>query len=85
MYGHLLDLFADNHLVDIHLSPISPTRRNGRMGEERVGKRLDLFLVHEDVMELGLYEILGRQDIYMSPSPDSATMEKGGSPSGHPF
>lgn len=46
--GHLVGRFAENHLVDILTSLMSPTWNNNRLGVEYVGERLNSFMVLED-------------------------------------
>lgn len=49
---HLCTLFYDNHLVDIYPSPIVPTWHNGRSGDAYIGKRLDRFMIHQNLFEI---------------------------------
>ena len=52
LVDRLLSLFEENHLVDICHVPIEPTWHNMRSGGEYIGKRLDKFMVHENLIEL---------------------------------
>eukprot|EP00253_Pinus_taeda_P005909 PITA_05909 len=45
------DIINDHNLIDICPPKISPTRYNGRPGEGYVAKRLDRFLLHEQLVE----------------------------------
>ena len=38
-------LFSDHHLADVAPSCAGPTWRNGRMGDEGICKRLDIFFL----------------------------------------
>jgi len=44
-------MFLDHELVDIVHLKLSPTWRNGRLGDKGIGKRLDRFLVDEHLSE----------------------------------
>jgi hypothetical protein len=41
----------ENHLIDLEPPKLSQTWRNGRKGEYLVAKRLDRFLISEDLLE----------------------------------
>ena len=43
-------LFSDHHLVDVALSCAGPTWRNGRIGEDGISKRLDRFLLSNQLV-----------------------------------
>lgn len=45
-----LDFFRENGLVDIEPVDFNPTGRNGRIGTEGIGKRLDKFLMVETLV-----------------------------------
>jgi len=49
--GFFKDLFHSTKLVDISLVVPTPTWRNGRMGLDRVAKRLDRFLVAGELVD----------------------------------
>lgn len=51
LVDHLYNIFADNHLVDTCPCSLPPAWNNQRVGDEHVGKRLDRFLVQEDLVE----------------------------------
>jgi hypothetical protein len=44
------NLFCNNKLIDIHPGKLVPTWRNGRVGDAFIAKRLDRFLLSEDLM-----------------------------------
>ena len=44
------ELFSDHHLVDVAPTGVGPTWRNGRMGEEGISKRLDRFLLSDQLV-----------------------------------
>ena len=43
-------LFSDHHLVDVAPPFVGPTWRNGRMGEDGISKRLDRFLLSDQLI-----------------------------------
>ena len=43
-------LFSDHHLVDVAPSYAGPTWRNGRMGEDGISKRLDRYLLSDQLI-----------------------------------
>ena len=43
-------LFSDHHLVDVAPSCAGPTWRNGRIGEDGISKRLDCFLLSDQLI-----------------------------------
>ena len=45
-------LFSDHHLVDVASPCAGPTWRNGRMGEDGISKRLDRFLISDQLVNL---------------------------------
>lgn len=51
LQDRLEQFFYENNLMDIMPSPMSPTWHNGRSREHHIGKRLDHFLVHENILE----------------------------------
>ena len=44
----------DSKLIDLDLQPLKPTWSNRCLGEERIAKRLDRFLISEDLLEIDL-------------------------------
>eukprot|EP00253_Pinus_taeda_P033136 PITA_33136 len=46
------NLLTSNKLIDVNLIKLKPTWRNRRVGEARVAKRLDRFLINEDLSAL---------------------------------
>lgn len=46
------NLLIANNLLDVNLIKLKPTWRNRRVGEARVVKRLDLFLINEDLSSM---------------------------------
>lgn len=44
-----MNLLASNNLIEANLIKLKPTWRNKRIGEARVAKRLDRFLINEDL------------------------------------
>ena len=54
--GFFRALFQAHKLIDVHPDKIVPTWRNGRLGTDSIAKRLDKFLVSEDILlSVGLY------------------------------
>jgi len=50
------NLFCNNKLIDIHPGKLVPTWRNGRVGDAFIEKRLDRFLLSEDlVLSTGIF------------------------------
>jgi len=50
------ELFSSNNLIDIKLTKLIPTWRNGRTGQGVVARRLDRILISEDLLtDIGLY------------------------------
>ena len=47
---YFLSLFSDHNLVDVAPPCAGPTWRNGRMGEEGISKRMDHFLLSEQLI-----------------------------------
>ena len=45
-------LFSDHQLVDVAPSCTGPTWRNGRIGDEGISKRLDRFLLSDNLVSL---------------------------------
>jgi hypothetical protein len=43
-------LFDSNHLIDVRPSRLTPTWRNGRSGSAEIARRLDRFLVAENIL-----------------------------------
>ena len=43
-------LFSDHHLVDVAPSCAGPTWRNGRIGEDGISKRIDRFLLSDQLV-----------------------------------
>jgi endonuclease/exonuclease/phosphatase family metal-dependent hydrolase len=54
--GLLQRALFSNNLIDIKPTKVVPTWRNGRIGQGAVARRLDRFLVSEDLLtDIGLY------------------------------
>jgi len=58
--GHLVDLFKSmfhsHRLIDVQPDTLALTWQNGRSGSDSIAKRLDIFLVSEDLLlEVSLY------------------------------
>jgi hypothetical protein len=54
--GFFKALFQNKNLIDIEPGKVVPTWRNGRSGSDAIWKRLDRFLVSEDLLSsVGLY------------------------------
>lgn len=53
----IYNLFVSYHLVEIFPCPLTPTWNNRGVGKDHVGKWLDRFLVHEDLIERLGYEM----------------------------
>ena len=45
------DIFGRNHLADIFLAPFIPTWINGWVGSIGIAKRIDCFMLHENLVE----------------------------------
>ena len=45
------NLLMDSKLIDLEPQPLKPTWSNRRLGEERIAKQLDRFLISEDLRE----------------------------------
>ena len=48
------NLLMDSKLIDLDPQPLNPTWSNRRLGEERIAKRLDIFLISEELLETDL-------------------------------
>jgi hypothetical protein len=56
LHTFFTNLFSNNNLVDIQPGKLVPTWRNGRVGEAFIAKRLDHFLLSEDlVLSSGIF------------------------------
>jgi hypothetical protein len=55
--GFYKSIFQVNHLIDLTLDKLVPTWRNGRSGATLTSKRLDRFLIAEDLLTgIGIYK-----------------------------
>ena len=45
------NISMDSKLIDLDHQVLKPTWTNRRVGEERIAKRLDIFLISEDLLE----------------------------------
>lgn len=50
LVDQLKSIFCDNNLMAIQPQTIVPTWHNGKAGSQHISKRLDRYLVHEDLM-----------------------------------
>jgi len=74
--GYFKDLFVSTNLVDISLAHLAPTWRNGRLGQDRVAKRLDHFLVSGELVDrLGRYRCWNSFDYISNHLPVSLQVE----------
>jgi endonuclease/exonuclease/phosphatase family metal-dependent hydrolase len=56
LHTFFTNIFSNNNLVDIQPGKLVPTWRNGRVGEAFIAKRLDRFLLSEDlVLSSGIF------------------------------
>ena len=49
--GYFTQKLVENHLLDIEPLKLKPTWRNNRCAEDRIAKRLDRFLVAEQIVD----------------------------------
>jgi hypothetical protein len=81
-----ISLFHDHNLVDTHPNKLAPTWRNGCSGTDFITKRLDRFMVSEDLLlNINLYRSVVAFPFVSDHTPILLQLENTTKPKAYPF